>query len=110
MQEQGGVADASGAVQGRRVGAVELGEDGGRLVADFGEDQPGHGALRAGATSLDGAVGAAEVEQAHGLVVGDVATDAHGAALEPPGVGVDRLSSEESTVGKEGGRKSKSRW
>src|SRR3546814_15926210 len=74
VHEHERVAHEAGAVPERRVGAVELGEDGGRLVADLGEEQLGHGAIRAGATSLHAPVGAAGVDAATGLVGGGVST------------------------------------
>src|SRR5690606_29074741 len=85
------VAHPGDAVHEGGLGAEQLGADGDRLVADLGDDQLGHGALGAGTAALHGAVGAAQVEQAHGLDVGEVAAHAPGAALEAVGVGVELL-------------------
>ena len=90
MHEHEHVAHRAGAVEERGVGAVELGEDRGGLVADLGQHELGDRALGPGLAAGDGAVGAAQVEQAHRLVVGDVAADAGGAAGEALGVGVER--------------------
>ena len=51
-----------------------------RLVADLGQHQLGDVALRPRPAAGDGAVGAAQVEHGHRLLVGDVATDPAGAA------------------------------
>ena len=71
------------------VGADQLGADGGRLVADLGQHELGDVAFGPGLSPGDGAVGAAQVEHGHRLLVGDVATDPSGPAREPLGVGVE---------------------
>jgi hypothetical protein len=80
------VAQRARAVHEQRVGAVELGHDRRGLVADLGQHQLGHRALRAGLAAGDGTVRAAQVEQPHRLVLGDVATDPRRAAVEAFGV------------------------
>ena len=59
---------AAGAVEERGVGAGQLGQDGGRLVADLGQDELGDVALRARRAAGHRPVSAAQVEHGHGLV------------------------------------------
>jgi len=89
VHEDEHAAHGAGAVEEGAVGAGHGGEHGGGLVALLGQDQLGDVAGGGGPAAADRLVDAAEVHDAHGLVGGDVAADAAGAAGEAVRGGVE---------------------